>query len=128
VDDARVGVDLVDVPAFAARFEGREDALAEVFTQDELAYCRRQRSPWAHLAARLAAKEAALKALRTGLAGTMRWRDIAVARDPAGAPRLVVTGCVGEELTRQRLAPSSVSLSHTGSLAVAVVVLVSVPT
>ena len=122
--DPRVGVDLVDVEDFATRFEGREAALAEIFTDGELAYCRGQRHPWPHLAARFAAKEAVLKALTSGLSGAMQWRDIEVTRDPAGTPGVLVTGATGEALSRQALRPASVSLSHARGLAVAVVVLV----
>jgi len=123
VRDVRVGVDLVDVPGFEARFGDRAEALAQVFTDAELAYCRRQPRPWPHLAARFAAKEALLKALTSGLTGAMTWRDIEVARDPAGTPRLVVTGATAEMVARQGLAPGSVSLSHTASHAIAVVLL-----
>ena len=122
--DARIGVDLVDAQAFEIRFAGREDALAEVFTDAELTYCRNQRRPWAHLAARLAAKEALLKALQTGLSGPMRWRDIEVVRDPAGAPRLGVNGAVADVLRGKRLSVASMSLSHTATHAIAVVLLV----
>jgi holo-[acyl-carrier protein] synthase len=120
-----VGVDLVDVPAFEARFTGRDDALAEMFTADELAYCRRQPRPWPHLAARFAAKEALLKALTSGMTGAMRWHDIEITRDPAGTPRLVVSGATREALGRHGLVARSVSLSHTKSHAVAVVLLTS---
>ena len=122
--DPRVGVDLVDVEDFATRFAGREAALAEIFTDGELAYCRGQRHPWPHFAARFAAKEAVLKALTSGLSGAMQWRDIEVTRDPAGTPGVLVTGATGEALSRQGLRPASVSLSHARGLAVAVVVLV----
>jgi holo-[acyl-carrier protein] synthase len=124
VPDPRVGVDLVDVDDFAARFEGREAMLAEVFTEGELTYCRGQRHPWRHLAARFAAKEAVLKALTSGLSGAMQWRDIEVSRDPAGTPRVLVTGATGDALSRQGLRAASVSLSHARSIAIAVVVLV----
>ena len=123
--DTRVGVDLVDVPAFEARFSGRDAALAEVFTDAELAYCQKQSRPWPHLAARFAAKEALLKALTTGLTTAIRWRDIEIARDPAGAPRLVVGGAASEIMSRHGVGESSLSLSHTASHAVAVVVLFS---
>lgn len=109
---------------FAARFEGRDATLVEVFTDGELTYCRAQRRPWPHLAARFAAKEAVLKALSTGLSGGMQWRDIEIGRDPAGTPRLRITGVTGEALARQRLRAASVSLSHARSMAVAVVVLI----
>jgi holo-[acyl-carrier protein] synthase len=124
VRDARVGVDLVDADAFESRFKGRDAALADVFTDDELSYCRSQRRPWGHLAARFAAKEALLKAMQSGLSGAMRWRDIEVVRDPAGAPRLHVTGAVAAALRAAGLQAESVSLSHTAGHAVAVVLLV----
>jgi len=120
-----VGIDLVDVPAFEARFAGRDEALAEIFTRDELAYCHRQSRPWVHLAVRFAAKEALLKALTSGLSGAMRWHDIEILRDPAGTPRLKVTGATGDVLDREGLATRSVSLSHTASTAAAVVLLAS---
>ena len=123
--DARVGVDLVDVPSFEARFAGRDEVLAGLFTHDELAYCRRQPRPWHHLAARFAAKEAVLKALGTGLTGSMHWHDIEITRDPAGTPHLTITGHVGAALRERGLAPGSVSLSHAGGVAIAVVLLSS---
>jgi holo-[acyl-carrier protein] synthase len=119
----RVGVDLVDVPAFEARFAGRDEALAEIFTEAELTYCRGQRRPWRHLAARFAAKEALLKALRSGLTGAMQWRDIEVTRDPAGAPGLEVNGATGETLRAKGAVACSLSLSHTATHAVAVVLI-----
>jgi holo-[acyl-carrier protein] synthase len=125
VRDARVGVDLVDVPGFEARFGDRAELLAELFTAAELAYCRGQPRPWPHLAARFAAKEALLKALTSGLTGAMRWHDIEVVRDPAGTPRISVAGATAALMATQGLAPGSVSLSHTGSHAIAVVLLAS---
>ncbi|MEX2147755.1 MAG: holo-ACP synthase [Candidatus Rokuibacteriota bacterium] len=120
----RVGVDLVDVAAFRARLEGREALLGEVFGAAELHYCRTQARPWTHLAARFAAKEAALKALGTGLAGAMRWQDVEVTRDEAGRPGLVFHGAAAEVLAQSGLRAASVSLSHTRDHAVGVVLLV----
>ena len=121
--DPRVGVDLVDVASFRKRFEGREDILAQVFTLAELAYARAQHSQWPHLAARFAAKEAALKALGAGLAGGITWRDVEVTRDEAGTPGLAFHGAMTPALAREGLIRSSVSLSHTEDHAVAVVLL-----
>jgi holo-[acyl-carrier protein] synthase len=119
----RLGVDLVDVAAFRARFDGRESLIVDTFSPAELAYCRTQRSPWPHLAARFAAREAALKALGSGLAGAIAWRDVEVTLDPAGAPGLVFRGAFGEALGRAGLKRSTVSLSHTDTYAIAVVAL-----
>lgn len=120
---ARVGVDLVDTESFRRRFEGNDDALGGVFSGAELAYCRAQARPWPHLAARFAAKEAALKALSTGLAGAMTWRDVEVTRDAAGAPGLAFRGAVAAAVAREGLAESSLSLAHTDSHAIAFVML-----
>src|SRR5437667_12536272 len=94
----RVGVDLVDVPAFGARFDGRDDLLAETFSRAELAYCRTQPRPWTHLAARFAAREATLKALGTGWAGTMTWRDVEVICDLVGVLSLVLNGTIADTI------------------------------
>jgi holo-[acyl-carrier protein] synthase len=119
----RVGVDLVDVPPFRARLEGRDEVLRSLFSDAELAYCRGQRRPWPHLAARFAAKEATWKALGTGQAGAMAWRDVEVRRDVAGAPGLDLSGATAEALARHGLTRAAVSLSHTEAAAVAVVLL-----
>ncbi|HEV8616619.1 MAG TPA: holo-ACP synthase [Methylomirabilota bacterium] len=119
-----VGVDLVGVAAFRARLEGRDGLLGSVFREAELAYCLAQARPWMHLAARFAAKEAALKALGSGLAGAMSWQDIEITRDEAGVPGLVFHGAVAERFARAGLRPASVSLSHTTDHAIAVVWLV----
>lgn len=125
MNNAHVGVDLVDVPAFRARFDGRDDLLADVFTDGELAYCRGQQHPWTHLAARYAAKEAALKALTLGLTGAMRWRDLEVTRDPAGAPSLALRGATAAAFAGRGLRVRSLSISHTDSHAMAVVLVVA---
>ena len=119
----RVGVDLVDVAAFRTRFDGRDDLLADTFSAAELAYCLAQKNPWTHLAARFAAREATLKALGTGWAGAMRWSDVEVTRDPAGAPSLAFGGAVAEAIAKAGLTRSTVSLSHTETHAIAVVAL-----
>jgi holo-[acyl-carrier protein] synthase len=113
----------VAVAPFRTRLEGREALLAEIFTADELAYARSRRSPWPHLAARFAAKEAALKALRSGLAGEMRFCHVEVTRDAAGAPGLVFHGAVADAVRREGIPAASVSLTHTAEQAMAVVVL-----
>jgi holo-[acyl-carrier protein] synthase len=118
---ARVGVDLVEVRAVRSRFEERDGLLAQVFTEGELDYCRTRRRPWLHLAARFAAKEATFKALGTGLAGAMGWRDVEVVRDEAGEPSLVLSGETRRRAARAGFGHLAVSLAHGRRYAVAVV-------
>src|SRR5439155_6859329 len=86
-------------------------------------YCRGQHRPWVHLAARFAAREAMFKALGTGLAGDMAFRDVAVVRDPAGGPALTLSGTTARVLAREGFARSALSLAHTRSHAIAAVML-----
>jgi holo-[acyl-carrier protein] synthase len=119
-----VGIDLVAVgrlestlAAWGERFERR------VFTAGERAHCRAQRRPGLAFAARFAAKEAFSKAVGTGLAAGLRWTDVEVVRDPAGAPGLCLTGAARALAERRGADRLHVSLSHDRELAIAVVVL-----
>ena len=115
----RTGVDIVAV-ARVARLAG-DDArvLDELFTPDELAYCRRRRSSFEHLAARFAAKEAVLKAFGTGIGKRMRWTDVEIAKERSGRPVVRLHGEVASWARRRGLAGVDVSLSHSAGLAVA---------
>ena len=78
-----IGVDLAQIPRLRRVVERWDDRfLRRVFTEAEIAYCRRRRDPIPHLAARFAAKEATLKALGTGLT---HGRQLARARGPPRA-------------------------------------------
>jgi holo-[acyl-carrier protein] synthase len=121
---AGIGVDLARIPRLRRVVERwRERFLERVFTPEELAYCRRRRDPIPHLAARFAAKEAALKALGTGLRLGVRWRELEVRREPGQAPTMVLSGR-SLALARARGARRVlVSLTHDGEYALAQVML-----
>ena len=88
-----IGVDLVNIPRMRDVIARWDDKfLRRVFTDGEIAYCRARRDPVPHFAARFAAKEAAMKALGTGLSLGVRWRDLEVKRDRGQAPRLLMHG------------------------------------
>ena len=92
-----------------------------LFTADERAYAQRAVDPAARLAARFAAKEAALKALGYGLGG-MRMADIEVIRDDDGRPELLLHGDARSRAATRGVGRWLVSLSHTDHLAQATVV------
>ena len=117
------GVDLAPVARIAAmRARHGERFLTRVFTPAERAYALdRPRRADEHLAARFAAKEAALKALGTGLTGGIRWTDVAVEREDAG-PRLELTGAAAAAAERIGAVRWHVSLSHAGGMALASVI------
>src|SRR3989304_1985592 len=64
-----VGTDLVSVPRLRRAVGRRDRLLTRLFTEAEVAECRRRADPAPHLAARFAAKEACLKALQIGWGG-----------------------------------------------------------
>lgn len=118
------GVDLVEVERIAQMTERHgERFLHRVFTADERAYAARGRGVGAeHLAARFAAKEAALKALGVGWAEGVAWTDVAVLRSDSGEPSLELGGRAAELARDRGLTRWRVSLSHAGGLAMASVI------
>jgi holo-[acyl-carrier protein] synthase len=120
-----IGVDLVDVPRLRALLERHGDRFKErTFTAGEIAYCDRCADPAIHYAARFAAKEAAAKALGTGLwAEGVDWRDIEVTRADNGRPCLQLHGAAASHATNLGVRTAHLSLSHTRDLAIAQVIL-----
>lgn len=120
-----IGVDVIDVARTQRLVERHAGRLDELFTQGEIAYCRRQRRAEESYAVRLAAKEATMKALGTLSGFLSDWREIEVVSDPGGRPTLELHGAArraAEELEGTR---TWLSLSHGGGIAVAQVVLTS---
>jgi holo-[acyl-carrier protein] synthase len=123
VSTTQVGIDLcglADVEAAVDRFGDRY--LQRVYTDDELAYCNAGGSNrFGRLAARFAAKEAALKALRAGDAA-VPWTDVEVTRRVDGAPGLCLSGAAAALAAAAGVGPMAVSMAHEGDLASAVVI------
>jgi len=116
-----IGTDIVDLDHFRRVLERSRPGFVEyLFTENEIDYCERYREKTASYAAIFAAKEAFLKALRTGLAPGLGWRDVEVLHESGGAPRIVAHKGCAELLAGGR---AHVTLSHSTSAAHAVVVI-----
>ncbi len=115
----RTGVDIVAVARVARLASEDARVLDDVFTREELAYCRRRGSSNEHLAVRFAAKEAVLKAFGTGIGRRMRWTDVEIVKERSGRPSVRLHGEVAAWARRRGLADVDVSLSHSAGLAVA---------
>lgn len=113
----RVGVDLVLIPQVREALASfGERYLCRIFTANERAYCRDNLSQIAErLAARFAAKEAVFKLLRS--AGGISWQDVEVGQDG----QLALHGGALSLANRRGLGALSLSLSHEGDYATAVV-------
>jgi holo-[acyl-carrier protein] synthase len=120
---AGIGIDIVEVSRVAeviARHGQR--FLSRVFTPREVAYCRSRKRIDEHFAARWAAKEATVKALRMAFEGAVSWRDIEVTTGEMGEPRIKLQGTAAQLTKKQGIAHLHLSISHVSSLAVACVV------
>jgi holo-[acyl-carrier protein] synthase len=112
-----IGIDLIEIERLERAIERRPRLAERVFTTAELAHVRGKARPGRHLAARFAAKEAALKAL--GLGG-LRLHEIEVEGGGDAPPRLRLHGEAADVATREGVV-LSVSLTHSRDLAAAVV-------
>ncbi|PYM91639.1 MAG: holo-[acyl-carrier-protein] synthase [Candidatus Rokuibacteriota bacterium] len=98
--------------------------LQRVFTEGEIAYCRRRSDPAPHFAARFAAKEAGFKALGTGWRLGVRWRELEVRRERDEAPTLILSGRSREIGLFRGGSRMLLSLTHEGDYALAQAILV----
>jgi holo-[acyl-carrier protein] synthase len=123
---AGVGIDLVDIARVDRLLDAKgERALRRLFTADEVAYALARPLPAQHLAARLAAKEAAFKALSgNSLARGIGWKEIEVVRGDEH-PTLTLHGRAADRAAELGVTSIWVSLTHSATTAGAVVVLES---
>ena len=120
-----VGMDLVDI-ARVERMLARhgQRALQRLLTDEERGYCLAAARPAQHVAARLAAKEAAYKALQQAdNARGVGWRDTEVVLNGDGRPTLRFRGKAKEAAERMNASSALVSITHSDASAAAVVIL-----
>jgi holo-[acyl-carrier protein] synthase len=125
LEGLRVGIDLVEVQAVASalRAHSADRYLDLVYTHGEVQDCTTPGGTIdsARLAARFAAKEATMKALRVG-DRPLPWRSIEVRREPDGSPTLILSGLASELADEAQIHEFAISLTHERDYASAVVV------
>lgn len=123
-----VGIDLVDIARVDRLLDAKgERALRRLFTASEVDYAVSRPLPAQHLAARLAAKEAAFKALAGNeLARGIGWKEIEVVRGDS-RPTLTFHGRAAQRVRELGITTVWVTLTHTATTAGAVVVLEARP-
>lgn len=125
-----VGTDLVDVARLARRLEHSPALARRLFTPAERGACAGEPAAAAvHLAARLAAKEAALKVLGSALDDAARpvppgwtYQEAEVASAPGTPPRLVLHGTLATTAASLGVRRWHLSLSHDAGAALAFLV------
>ena len=118
-----LGLDATEIDRIADVLSRYGDRfLGRVYSPGEVAYCQRHRDPAPSLAARFAAKEAAMKALGTGASRGVAWRDIEVVRH-GGPPQLRFQGGALRRFEELGAKSSLLTLTHSRDLALAHVLL-----
>lgn len=115
----KTGIDIIEIRRIQTALDRHgERFLKRVFTEKEILECRGRANA---LAVRFAAKEAAAKALGTGI-GPIAWREVETLQKWSGEPYLVLHGSADIIARKAGLGVWAVSLSHSQDNAIAVVV------
>ncbi len=118
------GVDIIEIERLRKSIEEVGGFRERVFTDGEIAYCEnRKKARYESYAARFAAKEAVLKALGTGLADGLGWRQIEILNDDRGKPHAILTSRARELFEAMGAKGMDVSVSHCGAYAIAYAVI-----
>jgi holo-[acyl-carrier protein] synthase len=118
-----LGTDLIEIERIEHSVQRFGDAFLErVYTPGEIAYCKCKKNSAESFAARFAAKEAGAKALGTGISRGVSWRDFEVRRLPGQRPELHLSGRAAEIAANLGVRRVSLSLSHSRSVSIAVVI------
>lgn len=118
------GIDVVELDRFRASYARWGERLVQrLFTEAEAARARHRPD---ELAARFAAKEAISKALGTGIRG-VGWREMEILSNARGKPYIRLHGAAASRAESLGLASWSVSLTHSQTVAMAMVVACRLP-
>jgi holo-[acyl-carrier protein] synthase len=95
--------------------------LERVYTEKEIFYCYKKRSPYLSLAARFAAKEAFIKAISSEMIISLN--EVEVMNSDSGKPFLKLNVKLDDYLRRNMILNINLSMSHEHDYAVACVIL-----
>ncbi len=116
-----LGLDVVEVERVAKALDRTPGFATRIFTPNEIEYCEGGVNRAERYAARWAAKEAVIKALGAEIP-SLDFHDIEVRKLPSGAPEIFLGGAAHDAAKARGIAAWLVSLSHTTTVAHAVVI------
>jgi len=119
-----VGTDLIEISRIERAIARHgQRFLRRVFTSTEIEYCTRKKNAAESYASRFAAKEAAAKALGTGISRGVSWLEFEVTREPGRRPEIRFHGRASSIAVSLGVKYAALSLTHSRELAMAVVIL-----
>jgi holo-[acyl-carrier protein] synthase len=117
-----LGIDLVSISKIAESVKS-ESFRRKVFTSSEIEICEVFANSAEHYAGKFAAKEAFMKAIGKGIRQEVWFTQVEVLNGETGAPYVQVSGEAENTLISLEVESVHISISHTGEMAVAVVIL-----
>lgn len=118
-----VGTDIVDVNRIEKVYQKQTTAFAErLLSENELLEFEHQLHPERFLSKRWALKEAVSKALGTGIAQGVRFKDMTIAHKESGQPFLVLVGSTLDKANELGITDWAISVSDEKHHTVAFVV------
>ena len=118
-----IGTDLVQINRVENVYNRQGERFSErILTLVEQQLLKNNRHPVKFLAKRYAAKEAAAKALGTGIADGVSFQDFFIDHDNLGAPILRVTGRAAELAEQKKIRGWHISITDEKDYAMAMVI------
>lgn len=118
-----IGTDIIEVYRIRETIERTPRFVERVFTEKERKYCDQKGAAAAQsYAGKFAAKEAFLKALKTGWRGKITWHDMEIKNDEMGVPSFEISGEAKKLLNKLGAKRVHLSISHTTEHATAQVI------
>jgi holo-[acyl-carrier protein] synthase len=120
-----LGTDVVEIARIAKQLNTSTRLAQRVLTPGEMLTFNEHAFPERFLAKRFAAKEAAVKALGTGIGDGVSFQHVEVVNLSSGQPTLVFSGRFAQLCEQQNIGQSFISISDEQHYAMATVVLES---
>ena len=121
------GIDIVAIERIKETIEASDSFKTRVFTDKEIDYCQSKKNKFQSFAGRFAAKEAFIKALGTGFADGISWKDIEILNNELGKPHIELHNEAKNIFLHKKMSDILVSISHEKEYAIASVIINSLP-
>lgn len=118
-----IGNDIIEVARVKKALERDNGFREKIFSPREIELCESKGNKYQSYAARFAAKEAFMKALKTGWAEGITWNEIEVLNSESGAPYLNLLNETQKFVRKHNIKHLHISLSHLKEYAMAEVIL-----
>ncbi|MCX7994383.1 MAG: holo-ACP synthase [candidate division WOR-3 bacterium] len=113
-----IGIDIIEVARIKSAIERHKRFIDKIFAPEEIKFSDRGVFRYEELAGRFAAKEAVLKAIKTGWRKGISYRNVVILNEKSGAPYVVLSGRAKEICDELKIIRIFVSISHTKELAI----------